>query len=293
MDQRKFGWIKNALDVRDHKYKVPVQPLLLKSTLLPPKFDLRTLFKLPEPYNQGNLGSCTANAIGFAYHFDEIKQKNQDIFMPSRLFIYYNERVMENTVMQDSGAQIRDGMKSINNQGVCDEGIWKYDTSKFAVKPTQNCYDQAIQCKSISYSTVERTLQDLKTAVADGFPIVFGFTVYASFHSKQVTDLGIMPMPVDKEAVIGGHAVAIIGYDDTFNINGKLGAFIVRNSWGTSWGKGGYFYMPYDFILQNGWDFWILSKITNPDIIVVPVVPVVPDEPSSSFCSCFGSLFKK
>jgi C1A family cysteine protease len=95
---------------------------------------------MPEVYDQGHLGSCTANAIGGAYEYDQIKQKELEPFTPSRLFIYYNERDVEGTVEEDSGAMIRDGMKVINKIGVVPEPMWPYDIEKFKEKPSEKCY---------------------------------------------------------------------------------------------------------------------------------------------------------
>ena len=103
---KKYGWRRDKLDIRDHTKKIPVFITHDHSV------DLRD--KCPGIYNQCELGSCTANAIAAAYEFDEIKQNEELLFIPSRLFIYYNEREMEDTTNMDSGAEIRDGIKSIN-----------------------------------------------------------------------------------------------------------------------------------------------------------------------------------
>src|SRR6202171_5535853 len=126
---RKYGWAPDLPDHRDHLYSAP-QPVLAK---LPPKKNLQS--GCPPVYDQGQLGSCTANAIGGAIQFTQMQEKLATIFMPSRLFIYYNERVIEGTVASDSGAQIRDGIKSVNQQGDCSEDLWPYDISKFADQP--------------------------------------------------------------------------------------------------------------------------------------------------------------
>src|SRR5579872_2720442 len=158
-------------------------------------FDLRTLVKLPQALSnidQGELGSCTANAISYAYAFDELKQHNTEVFLPSRLFIYYNERMIEGTVDQDAGAEIRDGIKSINQYGVCDEHLWIYDPTQFAVKPPTTAYAEGKSAKSLSYvgidftndTTLQARINHIKNALQSGFPIVFGFTVYESFESE-------------------------------------------------------------------------------------------------------------
>lgn len=130
-----FGWSPDLPDHRDFLYAAPT-PILRK---IPAKADLRP--KCPkEIYDQGQLGSCTGNAIAAAIEFDLMKQRARKVFTPSRLFIYYNERAMEHTINQDSGAQIRDGIKSVAKLGACPEPEWPYDISQFAQKPSSVCY---------------------------------------------------------------------------------------------------------------------------------------------------------
>jgi len=208
-------------------------------------------------YDQGQLGSCTANAIAAALEFDQTKEKQQ-VFMPSRLFIYYNERDMEGTVNEDSGAQIRDGIKSVAQQGDCPETLWPYDITKFAVKPPAQCYQQALKFKALQYQRLSQILNQLKGCLASGYPFVFGFTVYSSFESKQVAQTGHAPMPSPSEASVGGHAVMAVGYDDSQNW------FIVRNSWGIGWGMQGYFTLPYAYLLERNLanDFWTIRIVS-------------------------------
>ena len=193
--------------------------------------------------DQGNLGSCTANALAGALECLERKDKVSFIDL-SRLFIYYNERVIEQSVSSDSGAMIRDGIKSLKKTGVCSEKKWPYVISKFAVKPNSACYKEALNHQITSYQRI-LTLDQMKSCLADGFPFVFGFTVYESFESPQVAKTGIVNMPKKNESVLGGHAVLAVGYND------KDKRFIVRNSWGTSWGMKGYFTMPYDYLADQ------------------------------------------
>ena len=217
--------------------------------------DLRP--KCPAVYDQGQLGSCTANAIGFCYHFDTMNTAKP--LCPSRLFIYYNERSMEGTVNTDSGAEIHDGIQSIHDVGVCEESAWGYDISKFTERPPQVCYDAAKQHTTVAYRAVNKTLDDLKSALVAGFPVVFGFIVYESFESPEVAKTGMMPMPKAGEYILGGHAVALVGFDDVRQV------FIVRNSWGEGWGDRGYFYMPYAFISDrdDASDFWTVSSVSD------------------------------
>jgi C1A family cysteine protease len=223
--------------------------------VLPPLVDLRPQF--PPVYDQGELGSCTANALAGAFQFEQIKQKEKN-FIPSRLFIYYNERVLENSVNQDAGAMIRDGIKTLVTNGVCPETTWKYAILKFAKKPTATAYKVALSNQVRQYLKVtEQSLYDFKHSLFDGYPVVFGFTVYESMMTDAVASSGIVPMPKAGEKILGGHAVLAVGYDDSKQ------AFIVRNSWGSSWGLNGYFYLPYAFITTAGLanDFWTIRIV--------------------------------
>jgi C1A family cysteine protease len=247
---RIYGWKKGLTYSQHHKILFSAEPAHSNIKLV----DLRD--KCPAPYDQGKLGSCTANSLAFCYHYDELKQNESSIFTPSRLFIYYNERDIEGNVSSDAGAEIHDGIKVINTIGVCSENIWPYDISKFATKPDDNCFEEAHKHKSIEYNAIEQNLDQIKACLILGFPIAFGFIVYESFESEQVASTGIVPMPKPNEKVLGGHAVAIVGYDDTKQL------FIVRNSWGVNWGDQGYFYMPYEYVLNVDLanDFWTIKK---------------------------------
>lgn len=247
----RYGWIPDLPDHRDYLYAAPVESL----AALPTSIDLRS--SCPPVYDQGQLGSCTANAIAGADEFEQMKQQLPQIFTPSRLFIYYNERVTEGTVNSDSGAMLRDGMKSVGTQGACPEDMWPYDITKFQDQPTQECYQVALQHKAILYQRVVQDLNQMKGCLASGYPFVFGFTVYESFESQQVAQDGHVPMPQPSEQELGGHAVLAVGYDDTNQW------FIVRNSWGENWGMKGYFTMPYAYLISQGLssDFWTIRSV--------------------------------
>ena len=186
-----------------------------------------------------------------------MKQQLAQIFEPSRLFVYYNERELEGTVDSDAGAQIRDGIKSVGTQGVCSETEWPYDITKFTDKPPQNCYRDAVQYRAVSYQSVVQNLNQMKGCLAAGYPFVFGFTVYESFESQEVARTGHAPMPATTEQVLGGHAVVAVGYEDANQW------FIVRNSWGTGWGMEGYFTLPYTYLIQPrlASDFWTIRLV--------------------------------
>jgi C1A family cysteine protease len=223
--------------------------------LLPAKADLRA--QCPLVYNQGQLGSCTANAIAGAIQFDRLKQELVPDFTPSRLFIYYNERVIEHSVASDSGAQIRDGIKSVARQGDCPEAEWPYAIARFKTKPSAKCYADARKYKVVLYQRVTQTLSQLKGCLASGYPFIFGFTVYESFESASVAKTGHATLPRSGDAVVGGHAVAGVGYNDAKQW------FIVRNSWGAGWGMKGYFTLPYAYVTDASLasDFWTVRIV--------------------------------
>ena len=256
----RYGWTPDLPDNRDHLFAAP----LAKLVKLPAKVDLRK--QCPPVYNQGQIGSCTANAIAGAIEFD-LKKQNLKEFVPSRLFIYYNERDMEHSVATDSGAQIRDGVKSVNKLGVCPETEWTYDDTpadpntnlwpphaKPAQRPTKQCYADALKHQALAYMRVNRDLAQFKGCLAAGYPFIFGFTVYSAFESAAVAKTGVLNLPAAGEQVEGGHAVLCVGYDDAAQ------RFIVRNSWGAGWGQKGYFTMPYAYLLsaQLASDFWTI-----------------------------------
>jgi C1A family cysteine protease len=246
-----YGWIPDLPDHRDQLYSAPVTAL----QTLPPRVNLTA--QCPPVYDQGALGSCTANAIGAAVEFEQMKQKLTTVFAPSRLFIYFNERTIEHTVDSDSGAQIRDGIKTVAKQGVCPETEWPYVIAKFKTRPPKKCFVDALKHQVVLYQRLVPTLNQLRGCLASGFPFVFGFTVYESFESPAVAKTGHMPMPKPTEQVLGGHAVMAVGYDDAKQ------CFIVRNSWGTGWGMKGYFTMPYAYPTDNNLadDFWTIRLV--------------------------------
>lgn len=250
MTSRHYGWTPDRPDQRDHIYSAHWLDLLK----LPQSVDLRP--GCPAVYDQGQLGSCTANAIAGAIEYDQIRQRLSES-TPSRLFIYWNERVMERTTNSDSGAMIRDGIKSVNRQGACAESLWPYDISQFAVRPPDSCFIAAQQHRTVAYQRVPQSLSQMKAVLASGYPFVFGFTVYESFESQEVAQTGKVPMPGHYEAVLGGHAVVAVGYDDVAQV------FIVRNSWSAQWGDQGYCYMPYAYLLSHGLasDFWTIKTV--------------------------------
>lgn len=251
--RNRLGCIRNKKTQESKKlYKLPKF-----IANLPTSFDLTDKFTF-EIYDQGELGSCTANAIAEAYRFANAKQGNQN-FNPSRLFIYFNERLIEGTIYDDSGAEISDGMKVINNTGVCAEEFYPYNITKYQEFPSADAYFNAWAHKSIEYYQVNQTPNIIKSALVNSDPIVFGISVYESFESDAVEQTGIVPMPKDQEQQIGGHAILLVGYDDTKQL------WKFRNSWGSGWGDKGYGYLPYDYLNSSNdlaSDFYVVQRVS-------------------------------
>jgi C1A family cysteine protease len=247
----RLGWRRDTHDPRDIPYEA--SPSMIAA--LPSQVSLAS--QCPPVYDQGNLGSCTANAIAGAFEFDLLRQGLAD-FRPSRLFIYYFERLMEGDVSEDNGAQIRDGIKVVNGRGVCPETEWPYDITRFADAPPAQCTIDALKDKALQYRRIPQDLTQMKACLASGLPYVGGINVYQSF--MDASD-GVIPMPTPGEQCIGGHAILFCGFDDATQ------RFLFRNSWGTGWpahstAQPGYGTIPYAY-LESGdaSDFWAIRVV--------------------------------
>ena len=246
-----YGWLPDRPDHRDLLYAAIARP----PKKLPKSVDLRPQCSPVE--DQGQLGSCTANALVGNLELLE-KKSGRAVTDLSRLFVYYNERVLEGTINEDAGAFLRDGIKVLVKQGVCTEKKWPYNIARFANKPPAACYQEALDHQVTSYHRI-LTLPQMKMCLAEGYPFVFGFTVYESFESASVARTGQVDLPKPSEQAVGGHAVMAAGYDDATR------RFLVRNSWAADWGLHGYFTMPYDYLADRNLsdDFWTVRAFEN------------------------------
>jgi C1A family cysteine protease len=265
------GCIPDVPDTRDVHYVPPVD-----TATLPESVDLRAL--CPPVYNQGNLGSCTANAIGAAIEYNQMQTGKQS-FVPSRLFIYFNERVLEGTIKQDAGATIRNGIKTVVRLGAPPEDLWAYDESAVFTQPHPDAYAAAKLDLVTVYCRVGQTLPLLQACLMEGFPIVFRYTCFPSMD--HTWDDGVIPMPGPTETSEDGHCMLIVGY------NNANRTFLVRNSWGTQWGQQGYGTMPYDYILSPQWttDLWTIRSVTERAAKPLSSAFSMPEEPSAPSAS--------
>lgn len=248
LQTRWFGWRPDLPDHRDLKMSMARG----ESQILPEVVDLRTHPAAPPIVDQGPLGSCTANGILSLYQFVLAKFGQKYAFIASRLFLYYNERAMEGTINEDAGAYIRDGFKSLSHEGACHESECKYNISMFAKRPNKRCYTNGLKHQVLEYRRINQDENAMRRVIAGGLPFVFGFSVYDSFESAP---LGVMPLPSPTEQLLGGHCVMAVGYNQQ--------SVICQNSWGKDWGDHGYFYMPWDYIVNPDLadDFWTLSNV--------------------------------
>jgi len=270
--KRHYGWIPDLPDHRD-SYLTVIPP-----KTMPPQVDLRQLGTVPI-HDQGFLNSCTVSAIASAIDYERLRL-NMPLFHPSRLFIYYNGRVLAGNAKCDTGMGIRDGIKSIVKLGACSEvstttvkkrkliwfnnckehsNVWPYDIEKFDKIPPRECYKSALKHVEIKYQRLNQLLYEFRNCLAVGYTFIGGISIYQSFERAMVTQSGIVQMPEKKERMIGGQAVLFVGYDDIKK------RFLVRNNWGANWGMEGFFWLPYEYATNPflALDFWNIQVVKS------------------------------
>ena len=252
---RGYGWLRDHPDHRDQIYA-------RGSWDVGDHIDLEG--QCPHVYDQGPLGSCTGNAIAAAIQFVRMKHKlrGAEENVPSRLFIYFGERVIAGSVDSDTGGSMRDGIKVAVADGTCFEdgpNAWPYEVARFADRPPKACFTAAKKGEVKSYNRIQQNISDMEACLAEGFPFVFGFTAFAALESKAVKKRGALPLPKADDQPVGGHAVMAVGY------NRSQRQFKVRNSWGKDWGQAGYFWMPYDYLSNPNLasDFWTIRLMES------------------------------
>jgi C1A family cysteine protease len=241
--------------------------------------DLRS--KFGAVYDQGSIGSCTANAICGAYRLLD----PDDSFWPSRLYVYTKERMMMDPgkPITDSGSYAALGLSWIQNTGVCPESDWPYDITKVNVVPPSSCDVSAAGHKlggthdlTVGVTTMNGVIANMQASLESGLPVLLAIAVYDSFMSNVVAATGVVPVPrKNSEQLLGGHEVTVLGFQSAQN------RFIVANSWGTNWGVDGFFYLPYDYIRDPNlaFDFLTFSKVVRPPPPPPPPSPPPPPQP--------------
>lgn len=243
-----FGWIPQFPDRRDIAFTASPDTEILDEVDLRPGQS--------EILNQGDIGSCTGQAVARALRYVR-HQQGQDEFESSRLMLYYGGREALGTILVDSGAMLRDVIKFAAKTGACPEAMWPYNADKFRLKPPPEAYDAAQKYRALSYRAIPKGagfIKRLHAALCEDCPVVFGVMVYNSFMSRKAATTGVVPMPGRFERPIGGHAITAVGYTKKH--------FIFANSWGADWGDGGYGYLSHSYLRNLGSDFWAIRMVT-------------------------------
>ena len=267
---RHFGWLLEEDDPRD--YPVATYRPDLLAAALPPSVDLRGANQ-PPIQNQGSLGSCVAWACVRAYRYAHRKQGTPD-FDGSELFTYYNARAYQGWQDRDSGAYLRDGIKALAQHGNAEESTWPYVIGLFGNTPLLAAYDSAAKHQATRYLSVPNNEQAIKGVISGGYPVVFGIVVYQNFPMGN----GVRVIPMPQGQVVGGHAMAYVGYDDARQ------AYLVANSWGESWGVNGYAWLPYAYNAAQASDHWMIEAVEGAP---VPPPPPAPDPAEIPFYESF------
>jgi C1A family cysteine protease len=251
-----YGWRRSLPDHRDAPFTAALMARL--PTTLPAHRDDRGTKYMPPVYNQGQTSSCTGNGTAGALQYMRRKQGLAD-FVPSRMFIYYNGRAIDGTTSFDGGSQVRNVIKAVATQGACDETEWPFRTDQINMRPADKCYFDARTDLVTGYAAVPQNIDPFRACISDDKPIVFGFMVYSQFESDAMAQSGMLEMPDENAAPIGAHCVLACGFSDRSKV------IICRNSWGKTWGDDGYFYMPYNYIVNPGLaaDFWQIDLVTG------------------------------
>lgn len=285
-----FGWRPDYPDYRDYTMEkndiskkkqelgvdIPVKELLDKIGINSEKKIKNKMIKDIREYcskieDQGSLGSCTAQAAVGALEYFEKKAHGRYIDA-SRLFVYKATRNLLGWT-GDTGAYNRTTMAAMVLFGAPPEHYWPYVIDNFDVEPTAFLYNFAQNYQTIQYYKLDspgisrdKLLLRIKQHIAYKIPVIFGFSVYSSYTQAEDNE-GKIPYPAEGESRVGGHAVLAVGYDDEIEIKNdssddiKNGALLFRNSWGEGWGKEGYGWLPYDYILDYlAIDWWTLIK---------------------------------
>jgi len=266
-DTFSFGYIPDLPDNRDFKFKAA------SISTLPESVDLREY--LQPVKNQGKLGACTAFATTAMVEYVRNKQGFLS-WDASPLFTYYSTRKIENTLDIDSGAYVRDALKSAVNDGVAKETSWPYIVENFTITPPVSVWEEAEKHQALTYYRLDQTKENILGCLADGYPFTFGARLYQSFINTQCGFLvhNYLPMPVlSAEKFVGGHCMLAVGYS-TNNNNTYI---LARNSWSTSVGLDGYHNIPLDYFLDStlSSDFWTIRSEEKVDEDIPTPTPTV------------------
>lgn len=284
MLEKGTGWVPDPESSKDRTPETPTVALALdrvfgdasptasnpRAPMLPGRVDLRAGF--PPIYDQGQTNSCTANALSGLVAYFEGKTYGT-VTEPSRLFLYKATRNLIRADSVDAGAYLRSALEALTLFGVPPESYWPFEMSILPLEPPAFLYAFGNRFSAIEHyrydptgTAPEQVLHRVRLHLAAGLPAAFGFYLYSSVVAAKSG--GRVPYPAPNEACIGGHAVVAVGYDDTIVVTHPgtqaqtTGAVLLRNSWGPSWGDGGYGWLPYQYVLDSlAIDWWSILKM--------------------------------
>jgi C1A family cysteine protease len=257
---RKFCWLPDPPKAKDFNAVLKIQ----RTLALPLHVSLRNL--IIAILDQGRLGSCVTNAIAQVWRAALIRAGIADPFLASRLFLYYFARALSGSTQRDAGTYIRAGFDIIRKLGAPREEIWPYsdDLDTFRTMPSATALHAAYdQRAGVGYYRISEEGADriavIQQALAAGFLVVFGTQVSNRFQTWRV-EFPPLTIPGGTEAILGGHALVITGYD----ARGPEIVFEILNSWGPGYGDAGYTKFTAEYIAWEGsQDFWIVEALPN------------------------------
>jgi C1A family cysteine protease len=236
---------RRALSRKKHGHAPPAHSKVSLASL-PPSASIQSF--CPPPYDQGALGSCTANAFCGAHKILQNIHGVKPLFEPSRLYFYYRERLVEGTLSYDAGADVVSGEQIAQSTGVCSESLWPYLIDQYRSVPPAACDADALHHKISGFADIAldgNQVQNIKAAIAAQSPVLLAIAVYQSFESDTVASTGVVPLPnVAVEQLLGGHEVVAVAYDDASQ------TFTFLNSWG-NWGLAGFGTLPYGYLSNS------------------------------------------
>lgn len=243
---KKYRLVADQIDWRDQYYNYA-------KCSLQESVDMRSMASGIQ--SQRELGSCTAQAIVSAYEI-LLKNEHPDKFVDlSPLFVYYNSRYVEGTINEDAGAYLRDALKAVDHYGICEESAWPYDINKFTFRPPPEAYQNAKKYRIKRYKRLTN-LDNILDSLSSRHPVVTGIMVYSGFE-RITGENPVLPMPSDTDTELGAHAILLVGYDLSKQ------QVLAQNSFGSTWGQNGYFWIPFDYINQELTDAWIFDILLN------------------------------
>jgi C1A family cysteine protease len=264
----------------EHPYQKPQGSQFASSVNL--RADPRHQSFFDDSYQQGQTGSCAANATAACYLLELRRHRSLnsvpgEAVVPSRLFIYYNARAALSQQITDRGCFIRHAFRSLAQYGVCPEACWPYDERKKNERPPDACFREALRHRIFTYERLDvhrnpkgpdstldmdtdgdTVLNNLRSCLTNSHPVVFSFTwkIGDAVWEKRSDMWQICAMAKMRHSKVSlpktAHAVMAIGYDDNSQ------CVLCQNSMG---GSKWLFWIPYDWITDfyATSDFWMLK----------------------------------